>query len=68
MMDIYPYDPETLSAILAETDAVVAAIRAAGQDAVIQHQQLGLPMVFCRDGQVTLVPADELPFTPPTMQ
>lgn len=41
--------------------AVESAIRHAVHDAVLQHKQLGLPMVDWQDGAVVWVPADQLP-------
>jgi hypothetical protein len=68
MMEIYPYDPDSLQAMRAEAAAVLAAIREAGRDAVLNHLRLGLPLVTCDNGQVTLIPAEQLQVDPPTMQ
>lgn len=61
MTEIYPYDAQTLSRILAESAAVEAAIRAAVRDALLMHKRLGNPVVTWQDGRVVLIPADEIP-------
>lgn len=61
MMNIHTYDPETLSQMLAEADAVEAAIRESVRDALLKHKQLGLPVVTWQDGRVVWIPADQIP-------
>ena len=41
-----------------------AAMNAAARDAVLQHQQKGLPLVVWRDGKVAWIPPDEVKFDP----
>ncbi len=52
--------PSDVQRLIAESDAVVAAIRASVREAVLKHKREGLPVVDCRDGRVVLVPADEI--------
>lgn len=61
MMEVYPYDPETLAHLLAEADAVEAAVREAVQEAVQMHKRLGNPVATWRDGQVVWIPPHEIP-------
>jgi hypothetical protein len=61
MTDIHPYDAETLSRLLAESDAVEAAVRAAVHDALLMHKRLGNPVVTWQDGKVVWIPPDEIP-------
>ncbi len=61
MTDIHPYDPETLSQILAESAAVEAAVREAVRDALLMHKRLGNPVATWQDGRVVLIPADQIP-------
>jgi len=39
---------------------VTEALRAAARDAIEIHRRAGLPLAVWRDGQVALVPADEI--------
>jgi hypothetical protein len=48
------------SALLAESDAVVAAIQEAVRETVLEHKRAGLPVVEWRNGRVELVPPEEL--------
>lgn len=41
-------------------DAVLAAVRRATRQAIIEHQQSGDPIVVWEDGQVRWIPADEI--------
>jgi len=45
---------------LAESDAVLAAIREPVRDALLMHKRLGNPVVTWRDGRVVWIPADEI--------
>jgi hypothetical protein len=60
MMDIYPYDPETLNQMLADTDVIEAAIRESVRDALIRHKRAGHPVVSWEDGRVVWIPADQI--------
>jgi hypothetical protein len=59
-MDPYPYDPETRRQILAETDAVLAAVRESIREALLMHKRLGNPVASWKDGKVVLIPADQI--------
>ena len=61
MMQIHNYDPETLGQMLAEADAVEAAIGASVREALLMHKRLGLPVVTWQDGKVALIPAAQIP-------
>ncbi len=61
MIEPYNYDPETLRQMLAETDAVLSAVRESVREALIRHKRLGLPVVTWQDGHVVWVPADQIP-------
>jgi hypothetical protein len=61
MMHVHPYDAETLQQMLAETDAVEAAVRESVREALLMHKRLGNPVATWHDGKVVLVPADQIP-------
>jgi hypothetical protein len=61
MNHIHNYDPETLRHMLAEADAVEAAIRESVREALLMHKRLGLPVVTWQDGKVAWIPADQIP-------
>ena len=61
MTDIHPYDPQTLSQILAESAAVEAAVQEAVRDALLMHKRLGNPVAAWQDGKVVWIPADQIP-------
>jgi hypothetical protein len=61
MNKIYPYDPETLNEILAESAAVEAAVREAVREALLMHKRLGNPVVTWIDGRVVWVPPEQIP-------
>ena len=61
MTDVQPYDPEKLSQILAESDAVEAAVREAVREALLMHKRLGNPIATWKDGRVVWIPADQIP-------
>jgi hypothetical protein len=61
MMHVHPYDAETLKQMLAETDAVEAAVRESVRDALLMHKRLGNPVATWQDGKVVLIPADQIP-------
>jgi len=42
-----------------------AAVERAGRDARLKHKQLGVPLVVWRDGQVLLIPPEEIVVDPP---
>ncbi|HTU23869.1 MAG TPA: hypothetical protein VMF30_00640 [Pirellulales bacterium] len=65
MMDLYPYDPETLEQILAEGEAVEAAVREAVREALLMHKRLGNPVATWENGQVVWIPADQIPVDDP---
>lgn len=52
--------PVDIDRIFAEGKPIEDALARAFRDAVIQHRQNGVPMVFWQDGKVTLVPADQV--------
>jgi hypothetical protein len=45
--------------------AIDEAVERAGRDARLKHKQLGVPLVVWRDGQVVLIPPDEIVVDPP---
>jgi hypothetical protein len=49
-----------ISRIFREGTLIDEAIAKAGREAVLQHKQKGLPLVIWRDGQIVLVPPEEL--------
>jgi hypothetical protein len=61
MKDVYPYDPETLSQLLADAAAVEAAVGEAVREALLMHKRLGNPVASWRDGRVVWIPADQIP-------
>ena len=62
MIERLPVDIEQL---FDEGTAVDEAIAEAGRDARLKHKQLGVPLVVWRDGQVVLIPPDEIVVDPP---
>ena len=60
-MDPYPYDPETRARLLAEADAVEAAIREAVNEALRMHKRMGNPIASWANGQVVWIPPDQIP-------
>ena len=46
---------------MAESEAVLAAVRESVREALIRHKRLGFPVVTWQDGQVVWVPAEEIP-------
>lgn len=65
--DMNPTHATQQVALEAESIAIEAAMRTAAEEAVRQHQRLGLPLVEWHDGRVVLVPADEIVLDPPTI-
>lgn len=61
MTEIYPYDPETLRELVAESDAVEAAVREAVRDALLMHKRLGNPVATWHDGRVVVIPPEQIP-------
>jgi hypothetical protein len=57
MMHVHQYDPETLRQMLAQADAVEAAV----WEALLMHKRLGNPVATWQDDRVVLVPADQIP-------
>jgi hypothetical protein len=49
-----------VSELLADSNRVTDAVRQAGRDARLRHKQLGVPLVVWRDGQVALIPPEEI--------
>lgn len=60
MMELQSLDPVDMAGLMAETDAVAAALRQSVRDALLQHKRAGLPIVSWRDGGVVWIPADEI--------
>ena len=60
-MPLHPYDPETLRQMLAETDAVEAAVQESVREALLMHKRLGNPVATWENGQVVWIPADQIP-------
>jgi hypothetical protein len=60
MMDVHPYDPQTLAHLLAEADAVEAAVRESVHEALLMHKRLGNPVATWENGQVVWIPAAEI--------
>lgn len=61
MRHVYPYDAETLRQMLADADAVDAAIRESVREALIMHKRLGNPVASWENGRVVWIPADQIP-------
>jgi hypothetical protein len=61
MRDVYPCDAETLRQMLAQADAVDAAIRESVREALLMHKRLGNPVASWEDGRVVWIPADQIP-------
>jgi hypothetical protein len=61
MMEVYPYDPQTLADLLSEADAVENAVRESVHDALLMHKRLGNPVATWEDGRVVWIPADQIP-------
>ena len=57
----YDYDAETLRQMLADADAVDAAIRESVHEALLMHKRLGNPVASWENGQVVWIPADQIP-------
>lgn len=60
MMDVYPYDDVTLRQMLADADAVDAAIRESVREALLMHKRLGNPVASWENGRVVWIPADQI--------
>ncbi len=52
--------PSDVQRLIAESDAVVAAIQASVTEALLAHKREGLPIVDWQNGRVVLVPPDEI--------
>jgi len=61
MMHVHKYDPETLQQMLADADAVDAAVRESVRDALVMHKRLGNPVASWENGKVVWIPADQIP-------
>jgi hypothetical protein len=59
-MHIHKYDAETLRQMLAEADAVEAAVRESVRDALLMHKRLGNPVASWENGRVVWIPADQI--------
>lgn len=59
-LEVYPYDPETLARLLAEADAVDAAVQEAVREAVLVHKRLGNPVASWRDGEVVWIQPNDI--------
>jgi hypothetical protein len=64
MTDQAPVDVEKL---FESGTAIDEAIAEAGRDARLKHKLLGVPLVVCRDGQVVLIPPEEIVVDPPAV-
>ena len=51
---------DDLQRLIAETDLIEAAMQAAARDAYLLHKWMGQPIVVWEDGNVVLIPADEI--------
>jgi len=58
--------PTEVRHVTSESKAIEAAIRSAVRDTLIEHKQLGLPVVIGRDGRAVWIPADEIEIDVPT--
>jgi hypothetical protein len=61
MMELYQYDAETLRQMLADADAVDAAVCESVREALLMHKRLGNPVVSWENGRVVWIPADQIP-------
>jgi hypothetical protein len=66
MMQVHRYDAETLQQMLAEADAVEAAVRESVHDALLMHKRLGNSVASWENGRVVWIPADEIPVSDST--
>jgi hypothetical protein len=55
-----PDDRRTISERFNDRELMQAAMTAAFHEAIRDHLRSGRPMVFCRDGEVVKVPAEEV--------
>ena len=62
MMQLYPYDPETLREILAEADAVEAGSLGEFRTRSLAHmrKRLGNPVASWEDGKSSCISADQI--------
>ncbi len=65
MMHIHQYDAETTQQMLADADAVDAAIRESVREALLMHKRLGNPVASYENGRVVWIPADQIPTDSP---
>jgi hypothetical protein len=56
---------KSVGELLSDTERVTDAVRQAGREARLRHKQLGVPLVVWRDGQVVLIPPEEIVVDPP---
>lgn len=61
MTDPDDREPMTLAEMLAQADRVDAAIREAVHEALCRHKRLGHTVVSWENGQVVLIPPEEIP-------
>jgi hypothetical protein len=59
-MKHYEHDLETLANLVAESEAVEAAIAESVREALLMHKRLGNPVVSWENGQVVWIPADQI--------
>lgn len=50
-----------LTGLLAEAEAIEAAVQAAVREALLQHKRAGNPVVGWRDGKIEWVPPEQIP-------
>ena len=50
----------SVAELLEDTDRIEAALRRAAREAALAHKREGLPLVIWEDGEVVLVPPDEI--------
>jgi hypothetical protein len=61
MIDTSKYDSETLNELLTESAAVEVAVRDSVREALLMHRRIGNPIATWHDGEVVLIPADQIP-------
>ena len=60
MISLFQYDAERLRQMLADADAVDAAIRESVREALLMHKRLGNPVASWENGRVVWIPAEEI--------
>jgi hypothetical protein len=60
-MQIYPYDEETRQRLLAQAQAVLAAVDKSAREALRMHKRIGNPVASWENGRVVWVQPEDIP-------